>query len=116
MSALCAPSSIGSARRASCDFVWDVAAPLPLMVIAELLGFDPEAHEDLLRWSDDLMRATTLEPTPEQARAGFNAMMGFREFQLGVIADRRRVEPAMISSPSCAGRKSRVGGWTTSRS
>ena len=24
----------------SCDFVWDVAAPLPLMVIADLLGFD----------------------------------------------------------------------------
>jgi cholest-4-en-3-one 26-monooxygenase len=73
----------------SCDFVWDVAAPLPLMVIADLLGFDVAAHENLLRWSDDLMRATTIEPTPEQAKAGFDAMMGFRDFQLGVIAERR---------------------------
>jgi cholest-4-en-3-one 26-monooxygenase len=76
----------------SCDFVWDVAAPLPLMVIADLLGFDAAAHDDLLRWSDDLMRATTADPTPEQAKAGSSAMMGFREFQLGVIAE-RRVEP-----------------------
>jgi len=76
----------------SCDFVWDVAAPLPLMVIADLLGFDVTAHEDLLRWSDDLMRATTIDPTPEQAQAGFDAMVGFREFQLDVIAQ-RRAEP-----------------------
>jgi cholest-4-en-3-one 26-monooxygenase len=76
----------------SCDFVWDVAAPLPLMVIADLLGFDVAAHEDLLRWSDDLMRATTIDPTPAQAKAGFDAMMGFRAFQLDVIG-RRRAEP-----------------------
>ncbi len=74
----------------TCDFVWDVAAPIPLMVIADLLGFDTEAHEDLLRWSDDLMRATTLEPTPDQAKSGFDAMMAFRAFQLEVIAQRRQ--------------------------
>jgi cholest-4-en-3-one 26-monooxygenase len=73
----------------TCDFVWDVSAPLPLMMIAELLGFDPAAYDDLLRWSDDLMRATTLDPTPEQAQAGTEAMLAFRELQLGVIADRR---------------------------
>ena len=78
--------------RGECDFVWDVAALLPLMVIADLLGFELDAHEDLLRWSDDLMRATTANPTQEQARAGFEAMTGFREFQLRVIAQ-RRAEP-----------------------
>src|SRR5690349_22223652 len=31
-------------EQGSCDFVWDVAAPLPLMVIAELLGFPDEAQ------------------------------------------------------------------------
>ena len=41
--------------------MWDVAAPLPLMVIADLLGFDEDAHDDLLRWSDDMLRATTLD-------------------------------------------------------
>src|SRR5262245_63973269 len=39
-------------ERGECDFVWDVAARLPLLVIADLLGFDATAHDDLLRWSD----------------------------------------------------------------
>jgi cytochrome P450 family 142 subfamily A polypeptide 1 len=92
VAALCRGIVDGISAAGSCDFVWDVAAPLPLMVIADLLGFDVAAHEDLLRWSDDLLRATTLDPTPAQAKAGFDAMMGFREFQLEVIA-RRRIEP-----------------------
>jgi cytochrome P450 family 142 subfamily A polypeptide 1 len=89
VAALCTRIVDRVCERGSCDFVWDIAALLPLMVIADLLGFDVEAHEDLLRWSDDLMRATTLDPSPAQARAGLEAMTAFREFQLGVIADRR---------------------------
>jgi cholest-4-en-3-one 26-monooxygenase len=76
-------------EKGTCDFVWDVSAPLPLMMIAELLGFEPDVYDDLLRWSDDLMRATTLDPTPEQAQAGAEAMLAFRQLQLGVIAERR---------------------------
>jgi len=77
------------AARGECDFVWDIAAPLPLLLIADLLGFPPESYDDLLRWSDDLIRATTADPPQEIAEAGLNAMLAFREFQLGVIADRR---------------------------
>ena len=51
-----------------CDFVWDIAAPLPLLLIADMLGFPPESYDDLLRWSDDLIRATTADPPPEVAR------------------------------------------------
>jgi cholest-4-en-3-one 26-monooxygenase len=79
-------------ERGECDFVWDVAAPLPLLLIADLLGFDDALHDDLLRWSDDLMRATNHEMPPEVAEAGFRAMLGFRECQLEVIAQ-RRAEP-----------------------
>jgi cytochrome P450 family 142 subfamily A polypeptide 1 len=77
------------APKGECDFVWDIAAPLPLLLIADMLGFPPESYDDLLRWSDDLIRATTIEPSPEVEQAGLDAMLGFREFQLGVIADRR---------------------------
>jgi len=76
-------------ERGECDFVWDIAAPLPLLLIAEMLGFPPDSYDDLLRWSDDLIRATTQEPTPEIAASSAEAAMKFREFQLGVIADRR---------------------------
>jgi cytochrome P450 family 142 subfamily A polypeptide 1 len=69
--------------------VWDVAAPLPLLVIAELLGFDADAHDDLLRWSDDMLRATSDTASAELADAALHAMLGFRELQLRVIAERR---------------------------
>jgi cholest-4-en-3-one 26-monooxygenase len=81
------------ASRGQCDFVWDIAAPLPLLLIADLLGFPEESYDDLLRWSDDLIRATTADPPQEIALAGLEAMLAFREFQLGVIADRRSKPP-----------------------
>jgi cytochrome P450 family 142 subfamily A polypeptide 1 len=69
--------------------VWDVAAPLPLLMIADLLGFEADLHDQLLEWSDDLIRATDATMTPEIATRGANAMMAFREVQLQVIAERR---------------------------
>ena len=81
------------APRGECDFVWDIAAPLPLLLIADMLGFPTESYDDLLRWSDDLIRATTRDPSPEVATAGLEAMLAFREFELGVIADRRSKPP-----------------------
>jgi cholest-4-en-3-one 26-monooxygenase len=77
------------ASGGECDFVWDIAAPLPLLLIADMLGFPPESYDDLLRWSDDLIRATTADPAPDVALAAMEAGIAFREFQLGVIADRR---------------------------
>lgn len=80
-------------ERGECDFVWDIAAPLPLLLIADMLGFPEESYDDLLRWSDDLIRGTTGTPNEETMRKSGDAAMGFREFQLGVIADRRAKPP-----------------------
>jgi cytochrome P450 family 142 subfamily A polypeptide 1 len=81
------------APMGECDFVWDIAAPLPLLLIADLLGFPPDAYDDLLRWSDDLIRATTAEPPPDVAEKALEAMLGFRALQLEFIADRRSKPP-----------------------
>ncbi len=35
------------APKKECDFVWDIAAPLPLLLIADMLGFPEEAYDDL---------------------------------------------------------------------
>jgi cytochrome P450 family 142 subfamily A polypeptide 1 len=86
---LCATILDGVCETGHCDFVWDVAARLPLLLIADLLGFEEELHDDLLEWSDDLIRATDANMTPEIATRGANAMVGFRECQLEVIAQRR---------------------------
>ena len=80
-------------ERGECDFVWDIAAPLPLLLIADMLGFPPES----VRRPAALVR----RPHPGHHRhtaeevqlAAMNAGMAFREFQLGVIADRRSKPP-----------------------
>jgi cytochrome P450 family 142 subfamily A polypeptide 1 len=92
--ALCRTILNKVAEKGSCDFVWDVAAPLPLLVIAELLGYDHSWHDDLLRWSEELMLPSEPDLTPamiqQRIEAGSRTIMEFREAQLGIIADRRR--------------------------
>jgi cholest-4-en-3-one 26-monooxygenase len=79
-------------ERGQCDFVNDIAAPLPLLLIADMLGFPPSSYDDLLAWSDDLLQATA--GRPEAMEAAMTAALAFREFQLDVIADRRSRPPA----------------------
>ncbi len=43
------------AERGECDFVEDFAVHVPLIVIAELMGLDPERRQSLYRWSDAMM-------------------------------------------------------------
>ncbi|HZQ87384.1 MAG TPA: cytochrome P450 [Acidimicrobiales bacterium] len=79
-------------ERGECDFVWDVAAPLPLILIGDMLGFERDAYDDLLRWSDDMIRGTTA--TDDEARLrSMQAGMEYRAYQLGVIRDRRAKPP-----------------------
>ena len=89
---ICASIIDRVAAKGECDFVWDIAAPLPLLLIADMLGFPPEAYDDLLEWSDDMMRGTTVND-PAAAEKAMHAGIAFREFQLGVIADRRSKPP-----------------------
>ena len=44
-------------ERGECDFVWDIAAPLPMAVIGDMLGVRPDEREMFLKWSDDLVSA-----------------------------------------------------------
>jgi cytochrome P450 family 142 subfamily A polypeptide 1 len=41
--------------QGTCDFVEEIAIHVPLIVIAELLGLDPEQRRNLYRWSDAMM-------------------------------------------------------------
>ena len=67
-------------ERGECDFVNDIAAPLPMILIGDMLGVEPEDRSDLLRWSDDMVSAErqrhrgavwamqAMEATPRSAR------------------------------------------------
>jgi cytochrome P450 family 142 subfamily A polypeptide 1 len=81
------------AERGECEFVFDVAARLPLILIGDLLGVAPEDHDRLLRWSDDLMRGLGSRD-PEKLAAQARAGLEYREYCLRVVADRRARPPA----------------------
>ena len=71
-----------------CDFVWDLAAWLPLVMIGDALGVDPADHPTLMTWSDDLLRGqgTTDEDLLMKMIAAFS---GYTEYATRVIDDRR---------------------------
>ncbi len=76
--------------RGQMDLVEDFAYPLPVIVIAEMLGLPPEDREQLKHWSDDV--ATLLDPF--QAENGMqgaeDAFFGLKAYLEPIFAERRR--------------------------
>ena len=78
--------------RGEFDLIETIAEPLPVTVIAELLGI-PEADRERLRpWSSDICRMYELKPTPEGARVAVVACVEFGDY-LRDLARVRRAEP-----------------------
>jgi cytochrome P450 family 142 subfamily A polypeptide 1 len=80
------------ADAGSCDFVRDIAAPLPMILIGDLLGVEPADRDTLLRWSDEMLgggraRGLSRDARNELAR---EVMVEYVAYARGVIADRRR--------------------------
>jgi cytochrome P450 family 142 subfamily A polypeptide 1 len=74
--------------RGRFDFVHDVAAWLPLVVIGDMLGVEPADHARLLAWSEAMILgtgATTLARMQDAAQA----FEEYVAYQRRVIADRR---------------------------
>jgi hypothetical protein len=57
-------------EQGTCDVVRDLAAPLPMIVIGDMLGVAPEDRDLLLRWSDDLLGLHQRRPRPHRGRRG----------------------------------------------
>jgi cytochrome P450 family 142 subfamily A polypeptide 1 len=80
---------IERAKERRCfDFVKDVAAWLPLIVIGDMLGIEPAHRDDLLRWSDDMVLGTGAT-TLERMRRASDAFDEYCDYQRRVIASRR---------------------------
>ncbi len=71
------------------DFVRDIAAPLPMIVIGNMLGVAPEDRDDLLRWSDDMLKALG-SPDPGAMDVAAVAAMEYAEYITAVAEQRRR--------------------------
>jgi cytochrome P450 family 142 subfamily A polypeptide 1 len=80
------------AERGECDFVRDIARWIPMVVIGDMLGVEPEDRETLLRWSDELLGGGQLaaisDPAELRARQATVALE-YWTYARQVIADRR---------------------------
>jgi cytochrome P450 family 142 subfamily A polypeptide 1 len=71
------------------DFVREVAAPLPMCVIGDLLGIDPADHDMLLRWSEDLLSGLSASAPPAAHQAVLRAFDEYQAYHRRVVTDRR---------------------------
>ena len=78
----------GSGRM---DVIRDLAYPLPVIVIAEMLGVPPQDRDRFKHWSDEIVGALNgpfaLEETLQRARTSANELATYMH---GVIEERRR--------------------------
>jgi cytochrome P450 family 142 subfamily A polypeptide 1 len=88
---LCDTLIDGVCERGECDFVRDIAAPLPMAVIGDMLGVLPEERGMLLRWSDDLVTGLSshIDPTSAEFQAVMDAFAAYTEFTMDLITKRR---------------------------
>ncbi len=87
--ALCRTLLEAIAPKGRCEFVAEVAAPLPMAMIGDLLGVEPEDRLMLQRWSDDLIGGTSMTATPEAIAAATKAFGEYAAYNRRVVADRR---------------------------
>ena len=74
------------------DFVREIAAWLPLIVIGDMLGVEPDDYERLLVWSDDMVLGTGAI-TAERMQRASDSFADYTEYQRRVLADRRARPP-----------------------
>lgn len=89
ISSLCDTLIDAVCERGECDFVRDIAAPLPMAVIGDMLGVRPEEREMFLKWSDDLVGALSSTADPEKFQLTMDAFAAYSEYMMGMIAARK---------------------------
>src|SRR5262245_23743515 len=79
-------------EKGSCDLVADIASPLPMIMIGDALGVAPADRDDLLRWSDDMLKGQDASATEEMMLTAATAFADYTAYATEVIA-KRRAEP-----------------------
>jgi cytochrome P450 len=73
------------------DLLREVAYPLPVRVIAEMLGVAEALHDRLIQWSDAMaVFFGNPQRTVEQTKSAHEAVIALTEFFRGAVAERRR--------------------------
>ena len=78
-------------RGAPFDLVGDFAIPLPVTIIAEMLGVEPERKHDFKRWSDAFIEGSTGTGRANPFAPEFtDAVLDFMSYLRSVVRERRR--------------------------
>jgi len=77
------------AAKGECDFVEDIAVPLPLILIAEMIGIRREDRERFHQWSDAMISAQGNLDNPEIVAASGKAAMEYMTYVTEIIESRR---------------------------
>jgi cytochrome P450 family 142 subfamily A polypeptide 1 len=78
------------AAKDEIDFVEDFACHVPLIIICELMGLDPEQRMRMYRWSDDMMAGDGHSaPDSPELLAAATSFGEYAEMLIGLIAERR---------------------------
>lgn len=81
------------ADRGEIDFVEDYAIHLPLIIIAELMGLDPEQRMKLYRWSDDMMEGDGRTDPEDPAAIAAGIAFGEYVTECTKLIEQRRSAP-----------------------
>jgi cytochrome P450 len=76
--------------RGAFDLVQDFASPLPVIMIAEMLGVEPERREDFKRWSDAVIHLTAGGAKYGDMPTYMQSWQKFKEYFSQIIEARRR--------------------------
>jgi cytochrome P450 family 142 subfamily A polypeptide 1 len=76
-------------ERGECDLVNDLAAPLPMAVIGDMLGVLPDERELFLKWSDDMMVGLSSTVSEADLQTTMDAFVAYNDYTRNKIAERR---------------------------
>lgn len=77
------------ANKGRCDFVNDIAVPMPLLLIAEMIGIRREDRERFHRWSDAMIAGDGNFDKPEIVAAAGQAFAEYTTYIREILDDRR---------------------------
>ena len=77
------------AKKGQCDFVNDIAVPMPLLLIAEMIGIRKEDRERFHQWSDAMIAGDGNFDKPDIVAAAGQAFAEYTAYIREILDDRR---------------------------